>query len=655
MAPASALAPAGLRYVDRGVEKIATPAAGPETSSKSVTETVSSGSSPAVRDYQDKLKAIELQRRGVEKSAVAAKLGRPERWVQKWWKQEPRLIPRPHGAQDAVFQRVPLAGFRDLEITRGFTQDQDLFDVLLKEVPWRQGKVMTRDTETGELVLRFDRRGSTIPASRLVADCPRGISALDSLLQKAFTKANIRDPQARVVLNLYTDGGKQLNSHRHDFWTCLISLGSPRVLLVDNRPHVMENGDMIVFGTQMHGVPPMPEVAAGRISLVIFFYPDRDNLERRWLTVLDGSSDQAADDDDDDAAHADLVFCDDCRTGSASSNAVPGSKELAAVAAAVDPEAVRTRPHWRKTNAELQFMEYPQLPQAHVYSAGCEGVTANELVGGLLRQGVAWLWDLRVGRAGGLHSESLREACRGRLHYRSWPLGTASAGGLSRHLFRTEEGVTLVYRLLREAQHSLVCFLGPGADWRTDDTRLAVGYALTLAGSRVAHFNSTIYKASGATESSGWERSGAADCHLLEWQATDFQLPAHLRATAVTAERADARYSCSDTSAEGESSVRQKEQACMQPQQDGCLPVSPSSVDAQVPEARRRWSRRTESNGMNALAEEEKSADEARPGCQANFRASKAPVASVASSCLSPHALSERTTRVRWASSQLRT
>ena len=100
-----------------------------------------------------------------------------------------------------------------------------------------------------------------------MADCPRGIGALDRALREIFSKANIRDPQARVVLNMYADGSKGLNAHRHDYWTCLVSLGAPRVLLVDHRPHVLEDGDMIVFGTQMHGVPPMPDVTSGRTGV----------------------------------------------------------------------------------------------------------------------------------------------------------------------------------------------------------------------------------------------------------------------------------------------------------------------------------------------------------------------------------------------------
>eukprot|EP00928_Gymnodinium_smaydae_P063260 TRINITY_DN46901_c0_g1_i1.p1 TRINITY_DN46901_c0_g1~~TRINITY_DN46901_c0_g1_i1.p1 ORF type:complete len:649 (-),score=41.72 TRINITY_DN46901_c0_g1_i1:166-2019(-) len=525
-----------LCYLDRGIERFVPR---PCLEQNGETVALSSSSSAAVREYEDKLKAIEMQRHGLEKAVIATKLARSERWVQRWWKQEPCLLQRPHGAQDTVFQKVPLVGFRDLEITRAFAREPSLFDTLLREVPWRRGKVMTRDTTTGELVLRFDRTGSTIAASRLVADCPRGIDALDRLLQRAFSKANIRDPQARVVLNLYTDGEQQLNSHRHDFWTCLISLGAPRVLLVDNRPLVMEDGDMVVFGTQMHGVPRMTNVSQGRISLVIFFYPDRDNLERRWLTVLDAANVDAAKRDEDQEIEEGLTFVDDCRSGSVSSSAIPACSELEALRTAVNPATARTRLHWRKSNAELQFMEYPRLPEATVYSAGCGGLRETDLVSSLEERGISHIWDLRPGREGGflIGRESLKRACRGRLHYKEWQIGTATAGGLVRHVFCTEEGATLIFRLLSEAQNASVCFLGNEAQWRSDDLRMVVGVALATAGANVIHLSMCL-------EPSHEEQLTSTSVG----HPTDFELPTHLRPDALSQKKPQPRQHQSDSS-----------------------------------------------------------------------------------------------------------
>jgi len=558
-----------LRYVDHGIERVAAPRNDCEAGA---TVAVASSSSSTVREYEDKLKAIELRQRGVEKSDIAAKLSRSERWVQKWWKHEPKLLQRPHGAQNEVFQRVPLDGFRDVEFTKSFCQDAVLYDTLAREVQWRRGKVMTRDQETSELVLRFDKRGSTIQASRLVADCPRGIAALDSLLQRAFSKANIRDPQARVVLNLYTDGGQQLNSHRHDFWTCLVSLGAPRVLLVDNRPQVMEDGDMIVFGTQMHGVPPMPAVAAGRISLVVFFYPDRDNLGRRWLTVLSENKDSDA--TDDEAVHGELTFGDDCRTGSVSSNAVPGASTLAALQAAVSaPESARNRPHWRKTNAELQFMEYPKLPEATVFSAGCGRLTEAQLFTALAQHAVESIWDLRVGpeaALGRLGRERLRQLCRGRLRYREWQMGTASAGGLPRHL-RSEEGATMVYRLASEAQRTKVCFFGLDENWRCDDLRMAVGAALIATGTCVVHLRLEV--------------------NQTEVQPPEYQLPARLQVTERSLQVRDANRSYADLCLSADQNYANVIDGTDQGDGHGDCTCSTSSTSVANPE-RGRWERR---------------------------------------------------------------
>jgi len=47
-----------------------------------------------------------------------------------------------------------------------------------------------------------------------------------------------------------------------------LSFGSDRILTVDGRPVLLRDGDLIVFGTQNHGVPAMPD-AESRIIEVI--------------------------------------------------------------------------------------------------------------------------------------------------------------------------------------------------------------------------------------------------------------------------------------------------------------------------------------------------------------------------------------------------
>lgn len=471
------------RYLERGVERFVEhrAAEGSQDSPSQQVVAVATGTSAAVREYQDKLRAIELHRRGVAKVEVANTLGRSPHWVARWWKQTPELLSRPHGAQDSVFRRAPLMGFRDVEIRRGFFPESALCDELTQTIPWKQGKVMHRDDLTCELVLRFNEQGQTIPAKRMCADYAGGVKQLDALLQKAFCEANIRDPQARVVMNLYADGQKSLNAHRHDYWTCLISLGSPRILTVDHTPVVLEDGDMIVFGTQLHGVPEMLDVTGPRISIVIFYYPDRDNLERRWLTITAQGEEQHDD--------------EECSSCALYGDAPP--KKLAALHSALDPSASR-REGWRKSNEELQYGIRPKLPMASLYSLGCGWILASDLCRLLAGHQVTEIWDLRAPEdiklairsdecAEHLRPEALQELFLGRIRYRTWPIGTRAAGGLVHHLHATEEGPCMIWRLHESAYKNKVCFLGFKETWQEDDLRISIASALQASGAQVMH------------------------------------------------------------------------------------------------------------------------------------------------------------------------
>ena len=46
--------------------------------------------------------------------------------------------------------------------------------------------------------------------------------------------------------------------------------------------------------------PPRPDITDGRVSLVIFFYPDADNLERQWQTINE--------DDEEEKTYADVSW-----------------------------------------------------------------------------------------------------------------------------------------------------------------------------------------------------------------------------------------------------------------------------------------------------------------------------------------------------------
>lgn len=50
---------------------------------------------------------------------------------------------------------------------------------------------------------------------------------------------------------------------------------------------LFQDCDLVIFGTQRHGVPKMPEVAGGRITVPIFFYPTSMQMKKQWQTLTD--------------------------------------------------------------------------------------------------------------------------------------------------------------------------------------------------------------------------------------------------------------------------------------------------------------------------------------------------------------------------------
>lgn len=73
-----------------------------------------------------------------------------------------------------------------------------------------------------------------------------------------------------IYLNWYRDGNDYTPSHSHDTCQLIISLGATRTLKVGNTNFLSGNGDIIVFGKSLHGVPKEPEVEEGRISIAVF-------------------------------------------------------------------------------------------------------------------------------------------------------------------------------------------------------------------------------------------------------------------------------------------------------------------------------------------------------------------------------------------------
>jgi hypothetical protein len=77
-----------------------------------------------------------------------------------------------------------------------------------------------------------------------------------------------------VYLNYYRNGEMWTPNHSHPgTHQLVISLGATRTLTVGKKNVPMKNGDAILFGSAIHGIPKEPSVSEGRISIATFMRP----------------------------------------------------------------------------------------------------------------------------------------------------------------------------------------------------------------------------------------------------------------------------------------------------------------------------------------------------------------------------------------------
>lgn len=74
-------------------------------------------------------------------------------------------------------------------------------------------------------------------------------------------------------LNYYEDGNMYSPNHSHkDSHQLIISLGEERILKINKTEYSMKNGDAVIFGSAIHGVPKS-NTMHGRISIATFMRP----------------------------------------------------------------------------------------------------------------------------------------------------------------------------------------------------------------------------------------------------------------------------------------------------------------------------------------------------------------------------------------------
>lgn len=257
---------------------------------------------PSAMDYRHALRAHWLRAQGARDADIAKELSRFPAWVAQCWRTSAELMPRPREVANYIAEyeqkmlRVGVEPFRPPSLRRGFVQvASGVYGECAASFPWEQAVLRKRNYETGEVTI------TSIASSRQDCSFPTlmtGVPRVDEAVQRVCQEFDICDPGAYLLCNWYPDGNTNIASHQHDFWSAILCFGAPRVFMLDNQPLLLGDGDLLVFGTQKHSVPKMPEVQDGRISVCIFWYPERKRADGTFVFSVDPATASAALDDD---------------------------------------------------------------------------------------------------------------------------------------------------------------------------------------------------------------------------------------------------------------------------------------------------------------------------------------------------------------------
>lgn len=86
-----------------------------------------------------------------------------------------------------------------------------------------------------------------------------------------FNTGKIPLPPASCYINLYRDGNDSTPNHKHDGTIQIVfSFGATRTLKLGSREYNLNDGDVIIFGSQIHGVPKQEQCTETRYSIAFF-------------------------------------------------------------------------------------------------------------------------------------------------------------------------------------------------------------------------------------------------------------------------------------------------------------------------------------------------------------------------------------------------
>lgn len=140
----------------------------------------------------------------------------------------------------------------------------ELFIQLRDSIEWEEG-IRSRKGPT--------RKAKSFTCFELLTQYPIVIDLINSILEYIPTRYVLNS----IYINYYETGDNWTPNHSHRrTHQLVISLGGERILTVGKKEYLMKNGDVILFGSSVHGVPKT-ENAEPRISIATFMSPVKIN------------------------------------------------------------------------------------------------------------------------------------------------------------------------------------------------------------------------------------------------------------------------------------------------------------------------------------------------------------------------------------------